>query len=915
MSDGKYFQTTKRGELRELKEELHNSNKDKKKEAVKKVIAAMTVGKDVSELFPDVVNCMQTSNIELKKLVYLYVINYAKAQPELAILAVNTFCKDATDPNPLIRALAVRTMGCIRLEQIAEYLVTPLRRACKDPDPYVRKTASICIAKLFDISPDLVEDQGFIDILKEMLSDGNPMVVANSVAALSEIAESSGKRYLELTESTVSKMLAALNECTEWGQVFILDAVALYKPSTSREAVSILERITARLSHANAAVVLSAIKVVMKLLDRVQDSEVSRSLQRKLAAPLVTLLSAEPEIQYVALRNINLIVQKRPNVLAQEVKMFFCKYNDPVFVKMEKIDVMVRISSERNVEQVLSELKEYATEVDIDFVRSAVRAIGRCAIKLSRATEKCINVLLELVSSKVNYVVQEAVVVLRDIFRKYPNQYESIIGVLCENLESLDEPEAKAAMVWIIGEYAERIDNSDDLLFSFLESFHDETPAVQLQILTAVVKLFLKNPANTQDMVTRVLKMSTEETDNPDLRDRGYIYWRLLSSNPEATKRVVLAPKPPISDESFSLDSQVLDRLIENLALLSSVYHKLPEAFATKGSRQKGADDDEDEDESAVDVAKVRDKMEHMGFEEDEGESGGGAAARAGGRTSEESDSSDEGGMGGGPGDLLGLDDDDEDDSPPAKESGSPPPSVAKAVLLGPQQPGSKGGTGLGVKGTVLSHQGRPYLQLLVANASQQQMSGWALQLNKNPFGLAPASPLDLPALDPSKSAETSLALVPNKLSSGTPPSLPLMLQVAVKNNVDIFYFNCPFEISAVLVKEPAVARDAFREKWTALGESKHSAIMAMAGAPLPADAVVAALGPLNVHVVAQRNADTFDAIYLSCKTTNSDVLLVEISVQKNGNGVQVAVRSENAAQMAPLFQSMVVRIFNLQKR
>jgi hypothetical protein len=53
----------------------------------------MTVGKDVSMLFTDVVNCMQTDDVELKKLVYLYMINYAKSQPDLAILAVNTFVK------------------------------------------------------------------------------------------------------------------------------------------------------------------------------------------------------------------------------------------------------------------------------------------------------------------------------------------------------------------------------------------------------------------------------------------------------------------------------------------------------------------------------------------------------------------------------------------------------------------------------------------------------------------------------------------------------------------------------------------------------------------------------------------------------------------------------------------------------
>ncbi len=95
------------GEIHELREELSNPKMEKKKDAVKKVIAAMTVGKDVSMLFTDVVNCIQTVNIELKKLVYLYLINYAKSQPDLAILAVNTFVK-VRRPAPSARAARSR---------------------------------------------------------------------------------------------------------------------------------------------------------------------------------------------------------------------------------------------------------------------------------------------------------------------------------------------------------------------------------------------------------------------------------------------------------------------------------------------------------------------------------------------------------------------------------------------------------------------------------------------------------------------------------------------------------------------------------------------------------------------------------------------------------------------------------------
>ena len=134
-SDSRFFTTQKKGEMHELRLELHSTDRLVKVDAVKKVIASMTVGKDVSGLFTDVLNCVQTGNIELKKLVYLYLINYAKSQPELTLLAVNTFVKDANDPNPLIRALAVRTMGCIRVDRITEYLCEPLGRALRDEDP------------------------------------------------------------------------------------------------------------------------------------------------------------------------------------------------------------------------------------------------------------------------------------------------------------------------------------------------------------------------------------------------------------------------------------------------------------------------------------------------------------------------------------------------------------------------------------------------------------------------------------------------------------------------------------------------------------------------------------------------------------------------------------------------------------
>lgn len=347
-----------------------------------------------------------------------------------------------------------------------------------------------------------------------------------------------------------------------------------YVPQESSEALLLAERISPRLSHSNSAVVLTCIRVILYLMNYIADEKQISALCRKLSPPLVTLLAKGPEVQYLALRNALLILQRRPEVLRNDIRVFFCKYNDPIYVKVTKLELIFMLATEKNIGEVLTELREYATEIDVHFVRKSVRAIGKLAIKIEPAARQCINTLLELVATKVTYIVQEATVVIRNIFRKYPNQYESIISTLCENLDSLDEPEAKAAMIWVIGQYASRIENSDVLLEDFLDSFADEPVEVQLALLTATVKLFIQRPTKGQDLVPKVLKWATEDTDNPDLRDRGYMYWRLLSSDMATAKAVVMGEKPPITAESEKLDPVTLEEMCLVVGTLATVYLK-----------------------------------------------------------------------------------------------------------------------------------------------------------------------------------------------------------------------------------------------------------------------------------------------------------------------------------------------------
>ena len=125
----------------------------------------------------------------------------------------------------------------------------------------------------------------------------------------------------------------------------------------------------------------------------------------------------------------------------------------------------------------------------------------------------------------------------------------------------------------------------------------------QLQILTAVVKFFLKKPdqPQAQTLVQKIFQSATAENDNPDVRDRAYVYWRLLSSNPQIAKNVILSDKPPITTTIQSLPPALLERLLTELSTLASVYHKPPESFIGQG--RYGAD--------AVQKAAIEEQMQN----------------------------------------------------------------------------------------------------------------------------------------------------------------------------------------------------------------------------------------------------------------------------------------------------------------
>ena len=107
-------------------------------------------GRNVSEFFAQVVKNVASQNLEIRKLVYIYLLRYAEQEPDLALLSINTFQKDLTDPNPLIRSMALRVLSGIKVPMIGSIVVLAIKKCAADISPYVRKAAALAIPKCYE---------------------------------------------------------------------------------------------------------------------------------------------------------------------------------------------------------------------------------------------------------------------------------------------------------------------------------------------------------------------------------------------------------------------------------------------------------------------------------------------------------------------------------------------------------------------------------------------------------------------------------------------------------------------------------------------------------------------------------------------------------------------------------------------
>ncbi|KAH3661675.1 hypothetical protein OGAPHI_006525 [Ogataea philodendri] len=564
----------------EIQNELRESERKSRssvlrKTALKKIVANMTMGNNEMVVLAGEVLALLTDlgqDLEVKRLVYLYFATYYQQRPNECLKLLPFLDKDSRSPSSILRSLSIRTIASIPLPEYVARASTWVGESMFDKDASVRKTGAYAVSRIYPHASEPTKKQLLQD-LNRLLHDPSIFVIAAAVDCLYDLVDNQEGLQLSIDRNNCFRIVDQLPNCDEWSQISLLNSIMAFVPQTEDDAVLLVEKCIPLLQHGNSSVVLNALKVIVYLSNYIRNFvDVLPVIPKRVSGCISNLMSKPAEIQFLTMRNVILLLLDKAEMLNLSVSMFFCQFDDPVYIKDTKLELIFLLANERNIDVVLHELEEYALEIDDQMVRKSIRAIGNLAIKIPAVADRSVDMLADLLASSLPHIVQETAVILKDILRKYPGRYYHLIEALVANVDLLTDSDSRGSIFWILGEYSTSIANSADILTSLYQSFDSESTQVQLTALTAIIKTYLGSPSKkTETLVLDVLRKTTQDVDEPDLRERGFFYWRLLSSH-QNIKDIVKPALPIIETSSDKLPAEVLEELELNIGSLASIY-------------------------------------------------------------------------------------------------------------------------------------------------------------------------------------------------------------------------------------------------------------------------------------------------------------------------------------------------------
>jgi AP-3 complex subunit beta len=509
--------------------------------------------------FSSVVKNVASPNIEIKKLVYIYLLNHAEQEPDLALLSINTIQKSLSDGNPQVRALALKTMSGIRVPVISQIVSLAIKKGLGDMSSYVRKSAALAIPKCYRLEPNTLPQ--LLEYLSALLADKQYYVAGAAVKAFMEVCPA----RIDLIHPHYRSLVKKLVDMDEWSQLVTLRLMTIYSrkcfPKRMRKVTKangskdfygdeeskeeetgelvqtldpdlelLLKSIKPLLQSRNSAVVVAVARCYVNLG--------TQEYIKQSIGPLIALLRGPQDIQHMALFNIVSVCLMRPEEFVKYASHFLVRSTDPSYIWELKLELLTLIFPHCDLYMkslILNELEHFSRGSDKELVRESVRAIGRCAQSDSRTSARCLRLLLKQITSLDGNLVAESLTVIRHLIQQDPNSHTSTVIRLAKNLDTATNPRARATIIWLVGEFSGNDGENNiapDVLRILAKGFADEAEPAKLQIVLLAAKVYLHHLNRSE--ITADIKpppVQSPSFDDSPSGNEGFGELHLPSSN------------------------------------------------------------------------------------------------------------------------------------------------------------------------------------------------------------------------------------------------------------------------------------------------------------------------------------------------------------------------------------------------
>lgn len=472
---------------------------------MKCVIGLISKGEDGLPYFADVVKNVTNENAKVKQLVFIYLTKYADVQADTALLSINSIQKTLNDKAPSNRANAIRSLAGIRISSIVPILALSLKRTATDPSPQVRAACAMAIGKVYTISGK--SKKQILELLGNLLADSDVIVVSSAIKSYFKIQPTihNETNKWKSIHGNFRRICLLLSKFDEWAQICAIDILTFYsrkfiaKPSKDLidpDLKLFIESLEPLMMSMSDMVILSVVRGIY-LLAPTHLANLNIVLTR------ISSSTNNSQARVYSLQTIEYICQDSKHLFEDKFRQFYILPDDLPDIAILKLGILSSISNDSNFKYIFEEFKFYALHSKRKVVaKESIRAMAKCSQISPEWSERILQWCLTNIKIVKGESLNEILTIVRYIIQQKcdatgEKEKDEIMKILSKlayylNDDALDlEDDARASIIWTIGEYTVLAENSigPDVLRIALKSFARQAASVRYQLLVLASKI------------------------------------------------------------------------------------------------------------------------------------------------------------------------------------------------------------------------------------------------------------------------------------------------------------------------------------------------------------------------------------------------------------------------------------------